>query len=123
MIIKERNFPSESKLLYKAASGAIEYINIFEVSIQLIDSFLQTERIEEILCLKFIKSGLELAKRMSLKNLSLSVTTGSSIRIILLKLKSNLLISLIIKLKLFSISETGNFTEDLYKVEPACVLI
>ena len=32
IIIKERNFPSESKLLYKAASGAIEYINIFKVS-------------------------------------------------------------------------------------------
>ena len=32
IIIKERNFPSESKLLYKAASGAIEYINVFEVS-------------------------------------------------------------------------------------------
>jgi len=32
IILKERNFPSESKLMYKAASGAIEYINIFEVS-------------------------------------------------------------------------------------------
>ena len=32
IIIKERNFPSESKLMYKAASGAIEHINIFEVS-------------------------------------------------------------------------------------------
>ena len=32
IIIKERNFPGESKLLYKAASGAIEYMNIFEVS-------------------------------------------------------------------------------------------
>ena len=32
ILIKERNFPSESKLMYKAASGAIEYINIFEVS-------------------------------------------------------------------------------------------
>ena len=32
LIIKERNFPCESKLMYKAASGAIEYINIFEVS-------------------------------------------------------------------------------------------
>ena len=32
IIIKERNFPSESKLMYKAASGAIEYTNIFEVS-------------------------------------------------------------------------------------------
>ena len=32
IIIKERHFPSESKLMYKAASGAIEYINIFEVS-------------------------------------------------------------------------------------------
>jgi len=32
IIIKERNFPSESKLMFKAASGAIEYIHIFEVS-------------------------------------------------------------------------------------------
>ena len=32
IIIKERNFPSESKLMYKAASGAMEYISIFEVS-------------------------------------------------------------------------------------------
>ena len=32
IIIKERNFPSESKLMYKAASGCTELINIFEVS-------------------------------------------------------------------------------------------
>ena len=32
IIVKERNFPNESKLMYKAASGAIEYMNIFEVS-------------------------------------------------------------------------------------------
>ena len=32
IIMRERNFPSESKLMFKAASGAIEYINIFEVS-------------------------------------------------------------------------------------------
>tara|TARA_E500000331_G_scaffold274382_1_gene266573 strand:- start:290 stop:1036 length:747 start_codon:yes stop_codon:yes gene_type:complete len=32
VIIKERSFPRESKLMYKAASGAIEYTNIFEVS-------------------------------------------------------------------------------------------
>ena len=32
IIIKERHFPIESKLMYKAASGAMEYINIFEVS-------------------------------------------------------------------------------------------
>ena len=32
LIIKERHFPSESKLMYKAASGSIEYLNIFEVS-------------------------------------------------------------------------------------------
>ncbi|WP_075501302.1 23S rRNA (guanosine(2251)-2'-O)-methyltransferase RlmB [Candidatus Pelagibacter communis] len=32
IIIKERHFPNESKLMYKAASGAMEYINIFEVS-------------------------------------------------------------------------------------------
>ena len=32
LIIKERNFPSESKIMYKSASGCIEHINIFEVS-------------------------------------------------------------------------------------------
>jgi 23S rRNA (guanosine2251-2'-O)-methyltransferase len=32
IIIKERHFPDESKLMYKAASGAIEYINIFQVA-------------------------------------------------------------------------------------------
>ena len=32
IIIKERNYPSDSKIMYKASSGAIEYVNIFEVS-------------------------------------------------------------------------------------------
>ena len=32
LIVKERIFPSESKLLYKSASGCMEHINIFEVS-------------------------------------------------------------------------------------------
>jgi 23S rRNA (guanosine2251-2'-O)-methyltransferase len=32
IIVKERHFPNESKLMYKAASGAIEYVNIFEVA-------------------------------------------------------------------------------------------
>ena len=32
IIIKERHFPHESKLMYKSASGAMEYVNIFEVS-------------------------------------------------------------------------------------------
>jgi len=32
LIVKERIFPRESKLLYKSASGCMEYINIFEVS-------------------------------------------------------------------------------------------
>ena len=32
LLIKERLFPSESKLLYKSASGCMEHINIFEVS-------------------------------------------------------------------------------------------
>tara|TARA_B100001057_G_scaffold450264_1_gene492148 strand:- start:35 stop:778 length:744 start_codon:yes stop_codon:yes gene_type:complete len=32
IIIKERHFPNESKLMYKAASGSMEYLNIFEVS-------------------------------------------------------------------------------------------
>tara|TARA_Y100000590_G_scaffold456056_1_gene605824 strand:+ start:172 stop:921 length:750 start_codon:yes stop_codon:yes gene_type:complete len=32
LIIKERLFPRDSKLLYKSASGSMEHINIFEVS-------------------------------------------------------------------------------------------
>ena len=32
IIVKERSFPSESKLMYKSASGSMEHINIFEVS-------------------------------------------------------------------------------------------
>ena len=32
LIVKERQFPSESKLMYKSASGCTEHINIFEVS-------------------------------------------------------------------------------------------
>ena len=32
IIIKERHFPEESKLMYKSASGCMEYINIFKVS-------------------------------------------------------------------------------------------
>ena len=32
IIIKERHFPSESKLMYKSASGCMEHVNIFEVS-------------------------------------------------------------------------------------------
>ena len=32
IIVKERSFPSESKLLYKSASGNMDHINIFEVS-------------------------------------------------------------------------------------------
>ena len=32
IIVKDRHFPDESKLMYKAASGSMEHINIFEVS-------------------------------------------------------------------------------------------
>ena len=32
IIVKARSFPSKSKLLYKSASGGVEYINIFKVS-------------------------------------------------------------------------------------------
>ena len=32
IIVKERSYPSESKLLYKSASGCVELINIFQVS-------------------------------------------------------------------------------------------
>ncbi len=32
LIVKERHFPNESKLMYKSASGCLEFLNIFEVS-------------------------------------------------------------------------------------------
>jgi len=32
LLVKERHYPAESKLMYKAASGCIEHLNIFEVS-------------------------------------------------------------------------------------------
>ena len=32
LIVKERHFPSKSKLLYKSASGCLELLNIFQVS-------------------------------------------------------------------------------------------
>ena len=32
LIVKERSFPGDSKLLYKSASGCMEHINIFKVS-------------------------------------------------------------------------------------------
>jgi 23S rRNA (guanosine2251-2'-O)-methyltransferase len=32
IIVKERHFPNESKLMYKSASGCMEHVNIFKVS-------------------------------------------------------------------------------------------
>ena len=32
LIVKERQFPNDSKLMYKSASGCMEHLNIFEVS-------------------------------------------------------------------------------------------
>ena len=32
IIVKDRHFPAESKLMYKSASGCMEHINVFEVS-------------------------------------------------------------------------------------------
>ena len=32
IIVKERHFPDESKLMYKSASGCMEHVNIFKVS-------------------------------------------------------------------------------------------
>ena len=32
IIVKERNFPKDSKLMYKSASGCLEHINVFKVS-------------------------------------------------------------------------------------------
>ena len=32
LIVKERHFPKESKLMYKSASGCLEHLNIFQVS-------------------------------------------------------------------------------------------
>ncbi len=44
LIVKERNFPKDSKLMYKSASGCMEYINIFQVSnIKTIIKFLKNK--------------------------------------------------------------------------------
>ena len=32
IIVKERHFPDESKLMYKSASGCMDHINIFKVA-------------------------------------------------------------------------------------------
>ena len=32
LLVKERSFPDESKLLYKSASGCMEHINVFKVA-------------------------------------------------------------------------------------------
>ena len=32
LIVKDRSFPSKSKLLFKSASGGMEHLNIFKVS-------------------------------------------------------------------------------------------
>ena len=32
LIVKERHYPSESKLMYKSSSGCVEHLNIFQVS-------------------------------------------------------------------------------------------
>ena len=32
LIVKQRHFPNDSKLMYKSASGCLEHLNIFEVS-------------------------------------------------------------------------------------------
>ena len=32
LIVKDRHFPEDSKLMYKSASGCLEYINVFKVS-------------------------------------------------------------------------------------------
>ena len=32
ILVKDRHFPSESKLMYKSASGALEHLNVFPVS-------------------------------------------------------------------------------------------
>ena len=44
IIVKERNFPKNSKLMYKSASGSLEHLNIFQVSnIKTTIKFLKTK--------------------------------------------------------------------------------
>ena len=44
IIVKERNFPKNSKLMYKSASGSLEHLNIFQVSnIKATIKFLKTK--------------------------------------------------------------------------------
>tara|TARA_B110001450_G_C17543922_1_gene449790 strand:+ start:107 stop:844 length:738 start_codon:yes stop_codon:yes gene_type:complete len=55
IIVKDRHFPKESKLMYKAASGCMEHINIFEVSN--INSTLKNLREKNFWVYGFDKSG------------------------------------------------------------------
>ncbi len=57
LIVKERHFPSESKLMYKAASGCVEYLNIFQVSN--INTTLKFLRDKNFWIYGFVASGKE----------------------------------------------------------------
>ena len=61
LIIKGRYFPSESKLLYKSASGCMEHIDIFEVSN--ISSALKYLKTKNFWICGFDKNGEDFTKR------------------------------------------------------------
>ena len=63
IIVKERSFPTESKLMYKASSGCTELINIFEVSnVNTSLKFLKSKN--------FWISGFDLGQKKILQNMT-----------------------------------------------------
>ena len=67
LIVKERQFPSESKLMYKSASGCIEHINIFEVSN--INSTLKNLRENNFWMYGFDSNGKKILPKLSGKEI------------------------------------------------------
>ena len=65
IIVKERHYPSESKILYKSASGCVDFINIFRVSN--VNSTLKNLKEKNFWVYAFEASGSE-----DLKNINLS---------------------------------------------------
>ena len=80
IIVKERQFPSESKMLYKSASGCVEFVNIFKVSN--INSTLKNLKEKNFWIYAFETSGSENINsiNMSKKNILLFGSEGKGIK-------------------------------------------
>tara|TARA_S200000501_G_C20852530_1_gene756306 strand:- start:2108 stop:2851 length:744 start_codon:yes stop_codon:yes gene_type:complete len=80
IIVKERHYPSESKILYKSASGCVEFINIFKVSN--VNSTLKNLKEKNFWVYAFEASGSEDLKNINLskKNILLFGSEGKGIK-------------------------------------------